>query len=847
MKLTLNTRITSLPVASASAAVLMPLSITAPSAFYYLTTASPYDIGTTISVADREDAGGDYTVAITLTGGGTLTLAGTTGLTGSGDGTSSLSYSGTLSAWNTALDGADIAGLSDETATMSITLTRDADSVSTSRNVTVTAIGAIVLSTSIATRQAFQRGRANIVLSGTYPAGMGDPVGMQWKVGDGDWVAFASETIGSGNWQGTLDIPANYAAQGTLEIKGTAGYLATSATVSNITISDIIGVIGQSNVNQATNTQSYSKTNWDWTHKDLTAAWANQTADWNGGAAGSFGPAFAEAIDVYADIPPVTYVIAQSDGTGFVTDNWNPGDTLYETFNTRVAGELAKTGGLKAIMCVFNETDAQNSETTASWKANVDAFLDDIIADNPELANTKFLWPVLGELASGDVDAIRQGVLEVAAEDSRVVDGPNLLTFDWGDNVHYGTEGGSIDTAAANAQLDKIGGLYYRAAFEATSDHPDIISAVVWTGENAAKVTVTFDRAMENHTDATGWTVTDATGACTVSSAAQGASTSEVVLTCSAALYGAVTVDFGLGNNARGSTLQEATAVAGVKMAPQWVEAYSATGTGVGAAPVNTVAPALSGTESVGNTLTCSTGTWSGVPTPTYAYQWYNNDVELSGATSSTYTLQATDEGDTINCRVTATNAVGSASADSDDTGAIASAETVIFLGAADGTATGFESTATSAVTTGVADSDGGNNAISFTDNTGGAGTQVRLHDTVITFNNGENIIRMKLKDIAKNTAARWVRIRVQNTTAVPSISIDLTNGALGINDGFTNTSLTALSDGWYAFEGTVDLTGADVAGGLYLYMADADNDQNITADGTNTVGVHDWQVSYVP
>jgi hypothetical protein len=123
------------------------LSITAPGAYFYLTSASPYDIGSTLQVADSEDAGGNYTVAITLTGGGTLTLSGTTGLTGSGDGTSSLSYSGTLSAWNTALNGADIAGLSDETATMSITMTRDADSLEISRNVTVNAYPALAIVT----------------------------------------------------------------------------------------------------------------------------------------------------------------------------------------------------------------------------------------------------------------------------------------------------------------------------------------------------------------------------------------------------------------------------------------------------------------------------------------------------------------------------------------------------------------------------------------------------------------------------------------------------------------------------------------------------------------------------
>lgn len=124
-----------------------PLHVNGPSAYLYLTSASPYDIGSTLTIDDSQDVGGDYTLDIDLTGGGTLTLSGTTGLTGSGDGTSSLSYSGTTSDWNTALNGADIAGLSDETATMTIVMTRDADSQTTTRVISVTAYPALAILT----------------------------------------------------------------------------------------------------------------------------------------------------------------------------------------------------------------------------------------------------------------------------------------------------------------------------------------------------------------------------------------------------------------------------------------------------------------------------------------------------------------------------------------------------------------------------------------------------------------------------------------------------------------------------------------------------------------------------
>ena len=81
--------------------------------------------------------------------------------------------------------------------------------------------------------------------------------------------------------------------------------------------------------------------------------------------------------------------------------------------------------------------------------------------------------------------------------------------------------------------------------------------------------------------------------------------------------------------------------------------------------PVNTVAPAITGTAQEGQTLTCSTGTWTGNPTPTYAYQWKRNGSNIGSATNSTYTLVTADVGQSIKCTVTATNFIGSATADS--------------------------------------------------------------------------------------------------------------------------------------------------------------------------------------
>jgi hypothetical protein len=94
--------------------------------------------------------------------------------------------------------------------------------------------------------------------------------------------------------------------------------------------------------------------------------------------------------------------------------------------------------------------------------------------------------------------------------------------------------------------------------------------------------------------------------------------------------------------------------------------------------PTDSSQPTIAGTTQQGQTLTSSTGSWTGNPT-SYAYQWMdcgssgNNCANINGATSSGYTLAQSDVGQTIRVAVTATNASGSASATSAPTGVVQS------------------------------------------------------------------------------------------------------------------------------------------------------------------------------
>ena len=84
--------------------------------------------------------------------------------------------------------------------------------------------------------------------------------------------------------------------------------------------------------------------------------------------------------------------------------------------------------------------------------------------------------------------------------------------------------------------------------------------------------------------------------------------------------------------------------------------------------PVNSLAPSITGIARTGETLSASTGTWSGSPTA-YAYQWKRSSTssgsytDIPAATNSTYLVSESDVGYFIKAAVVATNVAGSSSA----------------------------------------------------------------------------------------------------------------------------------------------------------------------------------------
>ena len=82
------------------------------------------------------------------------------------------------------------------------------------------------------------------------------------------------------------------------------------------------------------------------------------------------------------------------------------------------------------------------------------------------------------------------------------------------------------------------------------------------------------------------------------------------------------------------------------------------------AAPVKTMAPQISGTPTIGQTLFCSQGSWTNYP-ESFAYQWLRDGAPIDTATGADYTLTKADAGHQLSCQVTASNGAGSAMATS--------------------------------------------------------------------------------------------------------------------------------------------------------------------------------------
>ena len=307
-------------------------------------------------------------------------------------------------------------------------------------------------------------------------------------------------------------------------------------------------------------------------------------------------------------------------------------------------------------------------------------------------------------------------------------------------------------------------------------------------------------------------------------------------------------------------------------------ETLTSTATGSVAARPNTSAtgrPTISGPARVGDTLTADTtgiADADGLTNVSYSYQWVAGGTDLGGATGSTYTLTASEQGQTIQVRVSFTDDAGNETT-------LTSAATEAVAAKANSLATGEPSISGTARvgdtltvdTSGIADADGlenatfsyqwiGNDGSSDTDIAGATDSGYML----VAGDEGQTIqVRVSFSDDAGNettltsAATEAVAAKANSlATGEPSIS-----GTARVGDTLTvDTSGIADADGlenatfsyqWIGNDGSSDTDIAGATDSGYMLVAgdegqtiqvrvsfsdDAGNETTLTSTATEAV-----------
>ena len=246
------------------------------------------------------------------------------------------------------------------------------------------------------------------------------------------------------------------------------------------------------------------------------------------------------------------------------------------------------------------------------------------------------------------------------------------------------------------------------------------------------------------------------------------------------------------------------------------------------AVPSITGVPTIGGTAEVGQTLTATAASVTGNPTPSRTWQWERSGAPISGATSSTYTLVAADDGDTITVVQAETNAIGSDNAESAATAIVTYTAPTSGGGLADQSFT--EDTGAQTYAT-AGDFTGDNLTYSLTTSVSG-----------VTINSGTGVVSFNTDTMAVQSGTSIV---VQATNSGGSVtsgfSLAITAASSAVNPSVSSDSYTAPASGNAAnFDVTGSYSGADT---LDLYAVVGTSPITVSeaqliagSGGTNTI-----------
>jgi hypothetical protein len=247
---------------------------------------------------------------------------------------------------------------------------------------------------------------------------------------------------------------------------------------------------------------------------------------------------------------------------------------------------------------------------------------------------------------TGDTNAWRftrttPGAATAVPPETPFVSTPGVAVRPWVQLFHVGVNNdGSLP--------DKLRDL---KAMAASLGHGRFLVLSQLTGDHANTNAALSDAFGRNFYDLRGWLIRHGL-------AAAGLSPTAADTTASAAgnIPPSLSAD-GTHLNAAGRTV-EVNRLAALMVARGWFDTFTplpSPGPGTTPTPAltSTAAPVITGTPTVGSTLSVSAGSWSATP-DTVTYQWTRGGTAIAGATAATYLLVSADTGQTIAATVTA-------------------------------------------------------------------------------------------------------------------------------------------------------------------------------------------------